>query len=230
MAWNKNAGIEHKDGSEQTMEQKQQRRSEEQMAGTDVSEQKAGTEYKDGLEQTMEQGQGRSEEEQHSGTKYGRQVMEQDMEITSEEEKIRQLSDLLKEKSTNKSILTDFVRQNDFSFDNIVTSTPKSDLKRDIPEVWIPADKVKLFNNLNINEKRILTSKQWINDIIIDSAMNLLAYQFPDLEGFQSCQLAHQLDLFVLRFYGPVNPMGSCRARSVYLTTRLLGRLSPLSC
>ena len=35
--------------------------------------------------------------------------------------------------------------------------------------------------------------------------------------------------LFVLRFYGPVNPMGSCRAWSVYLTTRLLGRLSPLS-
>ena len=35
--------------------------------------------------------------------------------------------------------------------------------------------------------------------------------------------------LFVLRFYGPVNPMGSCRARSVYLTTRLLGRLSRLS-
>ena len=35
--------------------------------------------------------------------------------------------------------------------------------------------------------------------------------------------------LFVLRFYGPVNPMGSCRARSVRLTTPLLGRLSPLS-
>ena len=34
---------------------------------------------------------------------------------------------------------------------------------------------------------------------------------------------------FVLRFYGPVNSMGSCRARSVYPTTRLLGRLSPLS-
>ena len=30
----------------------------------------------------------------------------------------------------------------------------------------------------------------------------------------------HELCLFVLRFYGPVNPMGSCRARSVYLTTR----------
>ena len=40
---------------------------------------------------------------------------------------------------------------------------------------------------------------------------------------------AFGLCLFVLRFYGPVNPMGSCRARSVYLTTRLLGRLSPLS-
>ena len=35
--------------------------------------------------------------------------------------------------------------------------------------------------------------------------------------------------LFVLRFYGPVNPIGSCRARSVYLTTHLLGKLSPLS-
>ena len=35
--------------------------------------------------------------------------------------------------------------------------------------------------------------------------------------------------LFVLRFYGPVNPMGSCWVWSVYLTTRLLGRLSPLN-
>ena len=34
---------------------------------------------------------------------------------------------------------------------------------------------------------------------------------------------------FVLRFYGPVNPKGSCRAQSVYLTTHFLGRLSPLS-
>ena len=47
--------------------------------------------------------------------------------------------------------------------------------------------------------------------------------QFPFVAVF------NWFDLFVLRFYGPVNPMGSCRARSVYLTTRLLGRLSPLS-
>ena len=33
---------------------------------------------------------------------------------------------------------------------------------------------------------------------------------------------------FVLRFYGPVNQLGSCRARSVYLTSLLLGRFSPL--
>ena len=33
----------------------------------------------------------------------------------------------------------------------------------------------------------------------------------------------------VLRFYDQVNPVRSCRARSVYLTTLLLGRLSPAS-
>ena len=38
-----------------------------------------------------------------------------------------------------------------------------------------------------------------------------------------------QVSLFVLRFYSPVNPVGSCRVRSVYLITRLLGRLNPLS-
>ena len=35
--------------------------------------------------------------------------------------------------------------------------------------------------------------------------------------------------LFELRFYGPVNPMGSCQMWSVYLTSFLLDRLSPLS-
>ena len=35
---------------------------------------------------------------------------------------------------------------------------------------------------------------------------------------------------FVLQFYCPVNPTGSCQAWSVYLTTLLLDRLSPLSC
>ena len=38
-----------------------------------------------------------------------------------------------------------------------------------------------------------------------------------------------EVSMFVLRFYIPVNPMGSCQAWSIYLTTLLLGRLSPLS-
>ena len=47
---------------------------------------------------------------------------------------------------------------------------------------------------------------------------------------FLKCVIARSYNsLFVLKFYGPVNPMESCRARSVYLTTRLLDRLSPLS-
>ena len=35
--------------------------------------------------------------------------------------------------------------------------------------------------------------------------------------------------LFVLKFYSSVNPVGSYRARSVYLTTHLLDKLDPLS-
>ena len=35
--------------------------------------------------------------------------------------------------------------------------------------------------------------------------------------------------LFVLRFYSPVNPTGSCWAWSVYRTIPILGRLRPLS-
>ena len=38
-----------------------------------------------------------------------------------------------------------------------------------------------------------------------------------------------EMTLFVLRFYGPVNPMGSCQAQSICLITLLLGRLSSLS-
>ena len=57
-----------------------------------------------------------------------------------------------------------------------------------------------------------------------------LAENLENMVNFSSAELAQRVViLFVLRFYGPVNPMGSCRARSVYLTTRLLGRLSPLS-
>ena len=46
---------------------------------------------------------------------------------------------------------------------------------------------------------------------------------------FQTLFFFVSVCLFMLRFYDPVNPMGSCRARSVYLTPRLLGRLNSLS-
>ena len=55
-----------------------------------------------------------------------------------------------------------------------------------------------------------------------------LMYVWQTMQTLIRCRLLGHL-IFVLRFYGPVNPMGSCRAPSVYLTTRLLGRLSPLS-
>ena len=81
--------------------------------------------------------------------------------------------------------------------DRFYVSTPKSELKKDIRyslEVLVSADRIKLHINLNIHEKRNLESKQWVNYTIIDSALNLLSYQFPELQGLQSCQLAHQLD------------------------------------
>ena len=103
----------------------------------------------------------------------------------------------LNEMSADKSIMSEFLKQNKVSFGKVITSTPRSGIKMDIRyslEVWIAAVKNKLLHNLNINKKRILESKQWLNDIIIDSAMNLLSYQFSDLVGLQFCQLAHQLD------------------------------------
>ena len=54
----------------------------------------------------------------------------------------------------------------------------------------------------------------------------VVSYTYIGNDNRDNCGPA---DLFVLRFYGPVKPMGSFQARSVYLTTRLLGRLSPLS-
>ena len=53
------------------------------------------------------------------------------------------------------------------------------------------------------------------------------------LKGLCSMTLAFPgyllISLFVLRFYDPVNPVGSCWAWSVYLNTLLLGRHSPLT-
>ena len=81
------------------------------------------------------------------------------MNTTTEEEKIQQLSDFLKEMSTGKTILTQFVRQKYFSFENIITSAPTPELRKDIRyslEVLVPADGLNLHHNSNIYEKRTL--------------------------------------------------------------------------
>ena len=67
--------------------------------------------------------------------------------------------------SEDKSFMSEFLKQNEISFGKVITSAPRSDIKKDIRyryylEVWIAADKNKLFHNLNINEKKILESKQ----------------------------------------------------------------------
>ena len=87
---------------------------------------------------------------------------------------------------------------------------------------------------MNNNDGR--TDDSWTDDRVCPYYK--LTYEPKDsgeLKNFTSdikrifTALGNPIGLFVLRFYGPVNPMGSCRVRSVYLTTRLLGWLSPLS-
>ena len=70
----------------------------------------------------------------------------------------------------------------------------------------------------------------------ISNFMSQITYSFVkcdcSIDFFpQFCKnlICQGLFVFVLRFYGLFNPMGSCWAQSVYLPTRLLGRLSPLS-
>ena len=71
-------------------------------------------------------------------------------------------------------------------------------LSRDVRyslEVWVPADKEKLFENLNVSDRQLLTSNEgWLNGTLIDAAMQLLKYQYPSIAGLQSSALAIQLD------------------------------------
>ena len=59
--------------------------------------------------------------------------------------------------------------------------------------------------------------------------LNSASKGIPGHRDLQLGSLTPQFVLFVLRFYDSVNPMGSCQAQSVYLTTLLLGRFSCLS-
>ena len=85
----------------------------------------------------------------------------------------------------------------------------------------------KTFFKLNSAEREIFSANKYEN------ANNSWHFHIYKQRNFHAQLYLVRKDLQllvgVLRFYGPVNPMGSCRARSVYLTTFLLGRLSPLS-
>ena len=56
--------------------------------------------------------------------------------------------------------------------------------------------------------------------VIIFVLFVFVTYQARD---FSTKAILYRHYLFVLRFYGPVNPMGSCRAQSVYLNTNWAG-------
>ena len=78
---------------------------------------------------------------------------------------------------------TSHINAPEYSFINLVTSTPKSpELLKDIRyslEVWVPADKQKLFHNLNVNDRKQLQKKTgWLNDTIIDSAIICFSMNF----------------------------------------------------
>ena len=68
--------------------------------------------------------------------------------------------------------------------------------------------------------------------VLLFGQVLLLSKQVNNKDPNQSAwmyKLSWIVTVFVLRFYDPVNPMRSCGAWSVYLTTRLLDRLSPLN-
>ena len=165
------------------------------------------------------------------------------------EEDWQELSLLLQQMSQDKSLLNDLAKQikkedhiktreqeQDVSFENIISSTPKSELEKDIrysKDLWVKSDGEKLRYDLNVKDRAILQSKKWLNDTLIDASMNLLKYQFPDLEGFETCHLATQLDfekhdkLFIQIINRSTHDGGShwitvsnikCKMKSPYMT------------
>ena len=79
----------------------------------------------------------------------------------------------------------------------------------------------------DIDKSCTLTQKIFIK--IKQKIRQLLRFQCKYYWHYHYEYIVLLVCLFVLRFYGPVNPMGLCQALSVYLTRSLLGRLSPLS-
>ena len=84
---------------------------------------------------------------------------------------------------------------------------------------FIPLQAEKLQNLAVFSYKNVfmVTHYNHLRDILWDPVLYLPQY------------FKNTFVLFVLRFYDTLNRIGSCWARPVYLTTLLLGRLSPLS-
>ena len=107
--------------------------------------------------------------------------------------------------------------------------------------MWSSFVKINTWSNLQ-GQTRFLWAWPWISDQVLifakvghcslilckawkhtwGGAMHALT-QFKGLAPTEA-----EIRLVVLRFYSPINPIGSCQAQSVCLTTLLLGRLSPL--
>ena len=67
------------------------------------------------------------------------------------------------------------------------------------------------------------------SDVIEQTIFGLKINFWFILEEVQNLKRQTVSEFVCVEVLRAVNPMGSCRARSVYLTIRLLGRLSPLS-
>ena len=65
--------------------------------------------------------------------------------------------------------------------------------------------------------------------IFSDYNIHLVAQEKASIKKQDLLRVSKDEDVFVMRFYGLIYPMGSCRARSGYLTTLLLDRLGSLS-
>ena len=88
--------------------------------------------------------------------------------------------------------------QKEHATEHLPTNEEDASFNRDVRyslEVWVPADKFKLFENLNITDRQLLTSQDgWLNGTLIDAAMTLLQYQYPSISELESSALAIQLD------------------------------------
>ena len=93
-------------------------------------------------------------------------------------------------------------------------------------------------NSWKLNVHHKMLSKVWCNINWAATSEHEPTVMFAQRRFKSACTiaqsdknpyLAHFDSLFVLRFYGPVNPMGSCRARRKYFMINLHERMLPTS-